>query len=320
MRSTIFITQTLILFVVGLLAGCSTQSQAPTPSFLTQEESSRGFLTGDVTVRYEALPPAYKTALNAYAAYYGVSPALAPSVIEDKIEQWGDNVVPLGELIGEERAQRFRDRGTFEEHAELLSSGHVYLLVSDIEQERHLELMNELVHDPIGDARAAMGDEPDSQSGSLTWFDPPPYEKVLTQTALDRIDLLGPRIKEGLFDAQNSANDGSMPSREMATWITAVEIFLLRVEPGFDVAELSAHLTDDARDAFNAMSAAGQSLALETHRNMRIIDAVTTISLLGRTKTDFVQPPSLSDAELAKEAESIIEWASAVDAHKRANP
>ncbi len=320
MRSTILITQTLILFVVVLLIGCSTQSQTPTPSFLTQEESNRGFLTGDVAARYEALPPAYKTALNAYAAYYGVSPALVPSVIEDKIEQWGDNAVPLDELIDAERAQRFRDRGIFEEHADLLSSGYVYLLISDIEPERRVELMNELARDPVGEARAAMGDEPDSQSGSLTWFDPPSYEKVLTQTALDRMDLLGPGIKEGLFDARNSANDGSMQSREMATWITAVEIFLLRVEPGFEVSELSTHLTDDARDAFNAMSADGQSLAVETHRNMRIIDAVTTISLLGRTKTDFVQPPSVSDAELAGEAESIIEWASAVDAHRRANP
>ena len=268
---------------------------------------------------YDALPPAYRTALDAYS-YYGVSRDLSSLAAKDKIEQWGDNAVPLGELIGEERTARFRDRATPEEHAELLSSGYVYLLVSDTEPERRLELMNELVHDPIGEARAAMGDEPDSQPGSLTWFDPPPYEKVLTQTALDRMDLLGPGIKEGLFDAQNSANDGSMQSREMATWITAVEIFLLRVEPGFDVSELSAHLTDDAHDAFNAMSAAGQSLALETHRNMRIIDAVTTISLLGRTKADFVQPPRLSDAELAREAEWIIEWASAVDAHKRANP
>ena len=270
-------------------------------------------------LNYDRLPPAYRTAMDAYS-HYGVSRDLSSLAVKDKIEQWGDNVVPLGELIGEERAARFRDRATPEEHAELLSSGYVYLLVSDIEPERRIELMNELVHGPIGEARAAMGDEPDSQPGSLTWFNPPSYEKVLTPTALDRLDLLGPRIKEGLFDARNSANDGSMQSREMATWITAVEIFLLRVEPGFDVSELSAHLTDDARDAFNAMSAAGQSLALETHRNMRIIDAVTTIYLHGRTKTDFVQPPSVSDAELAREAGSIIEWASAVDAHKRANP
>ena len=314
----------VVLTVAGF--GCGGETPDATSKQIDQPTASQAsntgleaLLSGETLARYQALPPAFQDALASYV-WYGVPSALVPLAVRDKIEQWGDNAVPLDELISAERAQRFRERDSPEEHADLLLSGYVYLLVSDNEPERRNELMRELARDPIGEASAAMGDEPDSQSGSLTWFAPPPYQNVLTQTALDRLDILGPEIKEGLFDAQNSANDGSMQSREMATWLTSVEIFLLRVEPEFDVPELSVQVTSDALDAFKGMSATGQSLANETYRNMLIVNAVRRIALLGPTRSDFVKPPNLSDAELAREAESIIEWASAVDAHKRTNP
>lgn len=43
----------------------------------------------------------------------------------------------------------------------------------------------------------------------------------------------------------------------------------------------------------------------------------TPRAVMGRQLAEML---SVSDAELARDAKSTIEWASAVDAHKRANP
>ena len=156
----------VVLTVAGF--GCGGKTPDATSKQIDQPTASQAsntgleaLLSGETPARYQALPPAFQDALASYV-WYGVPSALVPLAVRDKIEQWGDNAVPLDELISAKRAQRFRERDSPEEHADLLLSGYVYLLVSDNEPERRNELMRELARDPIGEASAAMGDEPDS--------------------------------------------------------------------------------------------------------------------------------------------------------------
>ena len=72
------------------------------------DEGIESMLSGDTLARYRALPPAFQAALDTYA-WFGVPPDLIPLAVRDKMDQWGDAAIPLAEIIGEERAERFRD-------------------------------------------------------------------------------------------------------------------------------------------------------------------------------------------------------------------
>ena len=135
-----------------------TATNVPAQVVAPSDEGIEGMLSGDTLARYRALPPAFQAALDTYA-WFGVPPDLIPLAVRDKMDQWGDAAVPLAEIIGEERAERFRDprrhsSSVFSKriqvrHADLLLSGYVYLLALEPSAERRLELMRQLANGPM---------------------------------------------------------------------------------------------------------------------------------------------------------------------------
>ena len=62
-------------------------------------------LSGETLDRYRALPPAYQEALGLYT-WHNLPPDLVHSAVTDKLDQWGDTIIPLPELHGRRSARR----------------------------------------------------------------------------------------------------------------------------------------------------------------------------------------------------------------------
>ena len=296
-----------------------TARPAPYTSFPSKQdvtpsaEGIESLLSGDSLSRYRSLPPEFQKALDSYA-WFGVPPDLIPLAARDKMDQWGEAAIPLAEIIGEERAEAFRDTGPPQStyrlsnnvqvrHADLLLSGYVYLLALEPSDERRLELMREMAKVPSAPA-------PDS----LTWLDPPPDDAVLTKTALAQLERLGPRLRQGLFDAQLTVNDGRRNSRDMAQWLTRLEMFLLKVEPGVEVPSIEYHLRGGSLEAYEALSPKGRALAANTFQGGIIVTGVVSVAVL---QGSAAIPVGTFDEEtffwygksLEEQARYAIEWA-----------
>ena len=289
-------------------------------------------LSGDTLARYRALPPAFQAALDTYA-WFGVPPDLIPLAVRDKMDQWGDAAIPLAEIIGEERAERFRDTrrhssSVFSKRiqvrrADLLLSGYVYLLALEPSAERRLEVMHQLASVPMDptDSLTRLSHSPDDSdtftdpaSDSLIWLAPPPEDAVLTKTALARLELLGPRLGQALVDAQKTANEGWMHTRQMANWLTYLEMFLLKVEPGLEVPSIDAYLSGDSLEVFEALSQEWRELAVAAFEGGIIVVYVSYIAIepLG---TFDLGTFDLIGYQLNKQAEGAVEWAVEVQKH-----
>ena len=306
----------------------SVPSQSETPS----DEGIESMLSGDTLARYGALPPAFQAALDTYA-WFGAPPDLIPLAVRDKMDQWGDAAIPLAEIIGEERAERFRDprrhsSSVFSKRiqvrrADLLLSGYVYLLALEPSAERRLEVMHQLASVPMDptDSLTRLSHSPDDSdtftdpaSDSLIWLAPPPEDAVLTKTALARLELLGPRLGQALVDAQKTANEGWMHTRQMANWLTYLEMFLLKVEPGLEVPSIDAYLSGDSLEVFEALSQEWRELAVAAFEGGIIVVYVSYIAIepLG---TFDLGTFDLIGYQLNKQAEGAVEWAVEVQKH-----
>ena len=300
-----------------------------TPSAIPSDEGIESMLFGDTLARYLALPPAFQAALDTYA-WFGVPPELIPLAVRDKMDQWGDAAIPLAGIIGEERAAWFRDTGppkssfTFSNHiqvrrADLLLSGYVYLLAMEPSAERRLEIMLELSNVPIYPAPESLAewDSLTAAPDTLTWLAPPPDDAVLTKTALSRLELLGSRLRQSLLDAQNTANEGWMNSRDMANWLTYLEMFLLKVEPGLELPLIDDYLSGDSLVAFEALSQEWREMAVAAFQQGIIVAYVSNIAVEGSVE---IPPetfgPGTFDSigfPLNKQAEYAVEWAAEVE-------
>ena len=309
-----------------------TATNVPAQVVAPSDEGIESMLSGDTLARYRALPPAFQTALDTYA-WFGVPPDLIPLAVRDKMDQWGDAAVPLAEIIGEERAERFRDTRSHSSsvfskrihvrRADLLLSGYVYLLALEPSAERRLELMRQLANVPMipPDSLTRLSPSPDDSdtftdpaSDSLIWLAPPPEDAVLTKTALARLELLGPRLRQVLFDAQKTANEGWMHTREMANWLTYLEMFLLKVEPGLEVPSIDAYLSGDSLVVFEALSQEWRELAVAAFEGGIIVVYVSYIAAEHLVEN----PLEISDSigyPLNKQAEEAVEWAVEVQKH-----
>ena len=309
-----------------------TATNVPAQVVAPLDEGVEGMLSGDTLARYRALPPAFQTALDTYA-WFGVPPELIRLAARDKMDQWGDAAVPLAEIIGEERAERFRDprrhsSSVFSKRiqvrrADLLLSGYVYLLALEPSAERRLELMRQLANVPMipPDSLTRLSPSPDDSdtftdpaSDSLIWLAPPPEDAVLTKTALARLELLGPRLRQVLLDAQKTANEGWMHTRQMANWLTYLEMFLLKVEPGLEVPSIDAYLSGDSLVAFEALSPEWRGLAVAAFEGGIIVVYVSYIA----AEHSVENPLEISDLigyPLNKQAEEAVEWAAEVQKH-----
>lgn len=292
-------------------------------------------LSGDTLSRYRALPPAFQAALDTYA-WFGVSPDLIPLAARDKMDQWGDAAVPLAEIIGEERAERFRDTrrhssSVFSKyiqvrHADLLLSGYVYLLAMEPSSARRLEIMRQLAHVSMDPTDSLTGPDPspddpdpftDPASDSLIWLAPPPEDAVLTKTARARLKQLGPRLRQSLFDTQKTANEGWMHTRQMANWLTYLEMFLLKVEPGLEAPLIDDYLSGDSLETFEALSQEWREMAVAAFQGGVIVAYVSIIAVEGSVEVpqetfDLGTFDSIG-LPLNKQAESAVEWAAEVE-------
>ena len=309
-----------------------TATSVPSQSVTPLDEGVESMLSGDTLARYRALPPAFQAALDTYA-WFGVPPDLIPLAVRDKMDQWGDAAVPLADIIGEERAERFRDprrhsSSVFSKriqvrHADLLLSGYVYLLALEPSAERRLEVMRQLASVPLipPDSLTRLALSPDDSvpstdpaSDSLIWLAPPPEDAVLTKTALARLELLGPRLRQVLFDAQKTANQGWMHTRQMANWLTYLEMFLLKVEPGLEVLLIDDYLSGDSLEVFEALSQEWREMAVAAFQGGIIVVYVSYIAAEHLVEN----PLEISDSigyPLNKQAEEAVEWAAEVQKH-----
>ena len=206
-------------------------------------------LSGETLDRYRALPPAYQEALGLYT-WQTLPPDLVQSAVKDKIDQWGDAVIPLPDLLGEERAERFDGlQGEIVDHAQLLVSYYVLVLNTQSSDESRAEAMQQYV-DYIAppDTQMPSPSEPDVDTSSsakapmVAW---PPLEKVLTKTAYARLDTLGPRIRERVIDIHAISSSGESDIETTAGFLTLYEMFLLKAQPGLEMPSLEDTLKGD---------------------------------------------------------------------------
>ena len=216
-------------------------------------------LSGETLDKYRALPPAYQEALGLYT-WHDLPPDLVRSAVKDKIDQWGDDwIIPLPEFIGEERAERFDElEGEIVNHAHLLLS--YYALVLNTEPpdlSRSVALREYMDYVAPLDTEMPSTSEPDQDNSraasapKVTWQS---LETVLTNTALARLDMLGPRIRERVMDAISSSGEDDI--KNVATFLTLYELFLLKAQPGLEMPSLEETLTGDDLATFKNFSEA----------------------------------------------------------------
>ena len=243
----------------GAAARVSTASQTSTiPSRELAHAKLEAILTDETLDRYRALPPAYQEALGLYT-WHALPHDLVRSAVKDKIDQWGDAVIPLPELLGEERAERFDGlQGEIVNHAQLLVSYYVLVLNAQSSDESRAEAMQQYV-DYIAppDTNIPSPSEPDQDTSGpaeapmVAW---PPLESVLTDTALARIDLLGPRLRERVTDMHSISSTGESDIKNVASFLTHYELLLLKAQPHLEIPTLEETLTGDDLAAFRALS------------------------------------------------------------------
>ena len=246
-------------------------------------------LSGQTLARYRALPPAFREALASYV-WHGVPSGVVPLAVKDKMEQWGDAPLPLAEILGEERAERFRLKDPRPvQHGHLLLSYYVYVLNTEPSAESRMELMREaadlfappqIVDEGREDEDGRMS--PYGGPESLPEVPLPSLDSVLTNTALARIDRLGPSLREGLLDTGIISSSGETEVRNLALILTWYEMFAQKAEPGLDVPSIDAVLTGEALSTFRALSQERQGRAADMFRRRAISDYVVYVATTRR--------------------------------------
>ena len=253
---------------------------SPTPSVSKDPSISRGstipsreaahakmqtILSGETLDSYLALPPAYQEALGLYA-WQNIPPDLVRSAVKDKIDQWGDWIIPLPEFIGEERAERFEGlEGEIVYHAHLLVSYYVLVLNTEPpDLSRSVALRGFIDYIAPPDTEIPSPSEPETDTSStvkapmVAW---PPLEKVLSKTALARLDILGPRLREQVTDMYGISSSGESDIKNVAIALTRYELFLLKAQPGLEMPSLEDTLIGDDLATFMNFSEADRDSA-----------------------------------------------------------
>ena len=221
-------------------------------------------LSGETLDKYRALPPAYQEALGLYT-WHNLPPDLVRSAVKDKIDQWGDDwTIPLPEFIGEERAERFDElEGEILNHAYLLVSYYVLVLNTEPpDLSRSVALRGFIDYVAPLDTEMPSTSEPDKENPRpvrapmVAW---PSLETVLTNTALARLDILGPRIRERVMDDISSSGEDDI--KNVAAFLTLYELFLLKAQPGLEIPTLEDTLTGDDLATFKNFSEADRAAA-----------------------------------------------------------
>ena len=238
--------------------------QLTIPSREAADTKMQTILTGETLDRYRALPRAYQEALGLYT-WHSLPPDLVRSAVKDKIDQWGDAVIPLPELLGEDRAGRFeRLEGEIYNHAYLLVSYYVLVLNTESSDKSRAEAMQQYVDYIAPRPPNASTTEPEEtrfssplRAPTVAW---PTLDTVLTKTALGQLDTLGPRLREQAMNSGPSSS-GESDIQNAATFLTLYELFFLKAQPGLEIPSLEETLTGDDIATFRSFSATDRDRA-----------------------------------------------------------
>ena len=305
----------------GAAAQVPTTSQTSTiPSRELAHAKLEAILTGETLDRYRALPPAYQEALGLYT-WHALPHDLVRSAVKDKIDQWGDAVIPLPELLGEERAERFDGLiGEIVDHAQLLVSYYVLVLNTQSSDEARAEAMQQYV-DYIAppDTNIPSPSEPDQDTSGpaeapmVAW---PPLDKVLTDTALARLDLLGPRLRERVTDMHSISSTGESDIKNVASFLTHYELLLLKAQPHLEIPTLEETLTGDDLAAFRALSPTDRDRAESSFQGALFALHYT---LAASHPTNLTIPKATPDF-LAGQADFTMEFVTSARKEETASP
>ena len=265
-------------------------------------------LTGETLDRYRALPPGYQEALGLYT-WHNLPHDRVKSAVEDKIDQWGDAAIPLPELLGMDRAERFESlQGEIVNHAHLLVSYYVLVLNTQSSEELRAEAMQQYIdHIAPPDTEMPATTQPDQDaigSASAPMVAWPHLEIVLTDTALARLDLLGPRLRERVTDKYGISSTGESDVKNTAAFLTQYELLLLKAQPHLEIPRLEDTLTGDDLAAFRGLSSADRTRAERTFQHGLF---AMHYSLAASNPTNSSIPKPTPDV-LAKEAALAMEW------------
>ena len=243
--------------------GPATGQVSTIPSREAAHAKLDSILSGETLDRYRALPPTYQEALGLYT-WHDIPPDLVHSAVTDKLDQWGDWVIPLPEFIGKERAEKFEGiDGEIYNHAYLLLSYYVLVLNTEPLDMSRGAAMRQFVDYIAPRPPNTSTTEPEETRFSATGPAPmvtwPSLETVLTNTALARLDLLGPRIRERVLDSISSSGEDDI--KNVATALTIYELFLLKAQPHLEMPSLEETLTGDDLATFRSFSAADRDRA-----------------------------------------------------------
>ena len=297
----------------------------PTPSVSMDPSISRGstipsrdaahakmqtILTGETLDRYRALPPAYQEALGLYT-WHDLPPDIVRSAVKDKIDQWGDWIFPLPEFLGKERAERFDGlEGEIVNHAHLLVSYYVLVLSTEPPDMSRGAAMRQIIDYMAPPPPETSTSEPDEDRATgwetapmVAW---PPLEKVLTNTALARIDLLGPRLRERVTDMHSISSSGESDIKTTAIALTLYELFLLKGQEGLEMPSLEETLIGDDLATFKNFSEADRDSAESFFQ--RGLFSLHYVGAAGHPLNSTIPKPTPDF--LAEQAAFAMEWVS----------
>lgn len=277
------------------------------PSQETAHAKMQTILSGETLDRYRALPPAYQEALGLYT-WHDLPPDVVRSAVKDKIDQWGDAVIPLPELLGEDRAGRFeRLEGEIYNHAYLLVSYYVLVLNTESSDKGRAEAMQQYIDYIAPRPPNTSTTEPEETRFSSAQRAPmvawPPLESVLTKTALAQLDTLGPRLREQAMNGGPSSS-GESDIQNVATFLTLYELFFLKAQSGLEMPSLEETLTGDDLATFKNFSEADRDSAESFFQ--RGLFSLHYVGAAGLPPNSTIPKPTPDI--LAKEASFAMEW------------
>ena len=110
-----------------------------------------------------------------------------------------------------------------------------------------------------------------------------------------------------------------MHARQMANWLTYLEMFLLKVEPGLELPLIDDYLSGDSLEAFEALSQEWRELAVASFQGGIIVVYVSIIATVGSgdipLETFDLGTFDSIGYPLNKQAEEAVEWAAEVQKH-----
>ncbi len=260
-----------ILFGVTLACG-STQSETTGSATTGQDAAAKypkatqvsdadakptgkmeSLLSGETLARYRVLPEEYRVALEAYARF-GVSDDLIPTVVAEKISQWGDTPEPIQDLLDAERYAIFQeltaiqpnpnigDNARLHRHAFFFLGYYLYVLKNEDTPEGRKQAFANFL-DTIAD-RFEPGEEPAVPA--------PLLDGLIVPLAMAALDGLGPRLRDAIAIPQPNT---AFSLIAMSAEIVGKEVLLLKSEPGLEIPTMYEFLSTEEQELFKGLPA-----------------------------------------------------------------